>query len=317
MTRARTLGISSFVVLTLASSCAHADGIALTKYSVAPSTIYPAASIGSTLATTSAIALGFSQRVRASITIEDASGAPVRALYSSSGVTTPSLKIWDGRDDHGALLPDGVYTILIAAATSTLALADSSQTITIAEPPKAALPSFPAETYTLPLASGWNLLSVPIVPADARPAGLFASSSIDAVWSYDPGDPAADPSGWLVYDPAHPELSDLPSVVPGAGYFVHANASGSLSVSGALFSPGAPPPSRSLTAGWNLVGSYATSSEDIDSAFATIGWAGLEYTSLWKFDAATESFAAPDSVNPGDAFWILLDAPHTYAPADL
>jgi hypothetical protein len=316
MARARTLATVFFAVLILAPYSARADGITLTKYSVAPTTIYPSATSGA-LATTTTITLGFSQRVKASITIEDATGAAVRALYSSSGVTTPTPKVWDGKDDHGAVLAPGAYTILVSAATSTLSLSDSSQSVTIAAPPVLTPPPFPAQQYTLSLVAGWNLLSTPVVPSDARVASVFATTSADAVWSYDPSNPAADSSGWLVYDPAHPELSNLASVAPGEGYFVHASAPGSVSISGALFAPGVTPPSRSLAGGWNLVGSYAASSEDIDSAFASIGWAGIEYTSLWKLDAASQTFALPSAINPGDAFWILLDAPHTYAPANL
>jgi hypothetical protein len=183
--------------------------------------------------------------------------------------------------------------------------------------PALAPPAFTTQSYTLPIAAGWNLLSLPVVPASSAIANVFASTSADAIWTYDPSDPSADASGWLVYDPAEPQFSNLSTVSVGEGYFVHASSTSSLTVSGALFAPGTTPPSRSLTSGWNLVGSYASSSEDIDDAFASIGWAGLEYTALWKLDAPSQSFVLPSAVNPGDAFWILLDAPHTYAPADL
>jgi hypothetical protein len=316
MTCARTLATSLFLLLALAPF-ARADGISLSTFSVTPNTIYPASS--GALATTTTITLAFSQRVHASIAIEDASGTPVRMLYTSASVMTPSPKVWDGKDDSGAVVAPGIYTIVIAASTSTLTFADTSHTVTVALSASTTerAPAFALQSYSLPLALGWNLLSVPVAPADARAASVFASSSVDAVWSYDPGDPSADASGWLVYDSAHPELSTLTAIAPGAGYFVHASSTGVLNISGTLFAPDAVPPSRTLIGGWNLVGSYATSSEYIDSAFATIGWAGLEYLALWKLDPVSKSFVLPSMVEPGDAFWIFLDAPHTYAPADL
>lgn len=316
MARARTLATLTFVLFVPFVALAQIGNISLSKYTVAPTTIYPSAMSGG-VATSTAITIGFNQRVKASITIEDSSGTSVRALYSSTGVTTPTPKIWDGKDNGGVVVAPGIYTILVSAATTTLMLTDNSQQVTVALPPVLTPPTFTVQSYTFPLLAGWNLFSTPVTLENSNATSVFASTSADAIWSYDPSDVNADPSGWLVYDPAHPDFSNLTNVTPGNGYFVHALAPGSVTFSGSLFVPGLTPPSRALNAGWNLVGSYASSSTSVDSAFATIGWPGLEYTSLWELDAALQTFSLPNSVNPGDAFWILLDAPHIYAPADL
>lgn len=217
-----------------------------------------------------------------------------------------------------ALINADTFGVLIAAQNTDFAGAHAARidtvvvTVTFSEP--SPLPTGGA--YDIPLATGWNLVSTPGSLADAAPASVFASTTADAIWSYDPANAAAD-SGWLVYDPAHPELSNLSSIDPGYGYFVHASTTGTLSLSASLFAPGATPPARALAGGWNLIGSYTPSEENIDDALATIGWAGLEYTALWKWDASTHSFTLPRAIRPGEGYWVLLDAPHTYAPADL
>lgn len=217
-----------------------------------------------------------------------------------------------------AAINDDTFGVLIAAQNADHASAHAARidtvtlTVTYSEPPP--LPTIGA--YDVSLADGWNLISTPGALTDATPAGVFASTTADAVWSYDPTDAAAD-SGWLVYDPSHPELSNLSSIDPGEGYFVHASTTSTLSLAASLFAPGTTPPARSLTGGWNLIGSYTPVAENIDDALATIGWAGLEYTALWKWDASTHSFSLPPVIRPGEGYWILLDAPHIYAPADL
>jgi hypothetical protein len=155
------------------------------------------------------------------------------------------------------------------------------------------------------------------MPDNAVAASVFANPAITAVWSYDPSDPAAV-NGWLVYDPANPLVSNLAMAAMGQGYFVRANAAASLTGTGTPpLAPGRAPPSRSLSAGWNLVGSYATSSLAIDDAFASIGWAGLDYTALFSFDPFSQLFTLPRAVEPASAFWIFLPAAKLYAPSDL
>lgn len=223
-----------------------------------------------------------------------------------------------GRAWTPAVLNDDTFGVLISAQNTDAASAHSARidtvvvTVTYTEPP----PVPTSGTYDIPLTTGWNLVSTPGVLADASPMTVFASTTADAVWSYDPANPAAD-SGWLVYDPSHPEFSNLNAIEPGDGYFVHASTTSTLSLSASLFAPGATPPARALQSGWNLIGSYVPIDEDIDDALATIGWAGLEYTALWKWNTATQSFLLPPAIRPGEGYWILLDAPHLYAPADL
>jgi hypothetical protein len=316
------IGIFLLLALAwLAPLASRAEALSLTAYTIAPETIYPSAAASSSLATSSVIDIALSARAKVSIRLLDASGAAVRTLYSSAGVTNPEPKLWDGADAAGAFVAPGAYTVEIAAtstATSSETLLDASRAITVAlpgagEPP----PDFDTQAYSVLYSAGWSLLSLPVIPSDPEAASVFAGPGVESVWSYDPAAPGAV-GGWLVFDPAHPELSTLAQAAPGAGYFLHARANGALAGAGApFFAPGMPPPARALAAGWNLVGSFATSSESLDDAFASIGWAGIDYTALFTLSPGTSSFGLPSAIAPGGAYWIFTAAPGTYVPSDL
>jgi len=109
----------------------------LTTYTISNDTIYPTAAVESNLATTTAIDTDFSEQVKVSIKIMSASGALIKSLYSSSSVTNPAPKIWDGKNSANTVVGNGVYTVLISAtstADNSLTMTDSSKTITIASP---------------------------------------------------------------------------------------------------------------------------------------------------------------------------------------
>lgn len=123
------------VLSALLPAFAHAaNPPTLTVYTVSHDTLYPAATAESGLATTTTIDIAFSEQVKASIKIVSAGGATVRSLYSSSSVTNPTPKMWDGTNDASAQVDDGTYTVLISATSTAtgLSMTDSSKTITVA-----------------------------------------------------------------------------------------------------------------------------------------------------------------------------------------
>lgn len=106
----------------------------LTTYTLSHDTIYPGATFESGLATTTSIDIAFSEQVKASIKIVSSGGSLVKSLYSSSGVTNPTPKIWDGTTTDGARAADGTYTILISATSTAMnvAMSDSSRMVVVA-----------------------------------------------------------------------------------------------------------------------------------------------------------------------------------------
>lgn len=151
-----------FILAFLLPTFAHAAPPTLTTYTVSPDTIYPSATAGSVLATTTSIDIAFSESVKASIKILSASGATVKSLYSSTSVTNPSPKVWDGTNTAGASVADGTYTILISATSTAtgLSMSDSSKTITVAAPDTTS--SAESDTTTLAAASGSPPEYIPI-----------------------------------------------------------------------------------------------------------------------------------------------------------
>lgn len=163
---------------------------------------------------------------------------------------------------------------------------------------------------------GLNLISLPVQPSNTAIASVLgsAASSIDSVWSYDPSNSSAPSSGWLVYYPAHPELSSLSTMNTGYGYWVTANANTTLSGSGSLFASTSTPPSRTVQSGWNLLGYYqlpGQSSSTSTGAFSSISG----YTTVIGYDNQTGVFKTVSSILPGDAFWLGTPISGTYYPS--
>ena len=127
--------VGLFALAIFFPAFAHADSPpTLTTYTVSYGTIYPSATAGSGLATTTSIDTAFSEQVKVSIKIISAVGATVKSLYSSSGVTNPTPKIWDGTNTVGTFAGNGTYTVLISATSTatSLTMSDSSKTIIVA-----------------------------------------------------------------------------------------------------------------------------------------------------------------------------------------
>ncbi|MEK7144798.1 MAG: PKD domain-containing protein [Patescibacteria group bacterium] len=126
--------IAGFILALFLPVFAHAAPPSLTTYTVSHDTIYPSATAGSGFATTTSIDTAFSEQVKVSIKIMSAGGGTVKSLYSSSGVTNPAPKIWDGMNTAGIRVDNGTYTILISATSTatSLTMTDSSKTVIVA-----------------------------------------------------------------------------------------------------------------------------------------------------------------------------------------
>lgn len=147
-------------------------------------------------------------------------------------------------------------------------------------------------TASVPLASGWNLISLPLTPSSSDVATALNSiaGSYTLVYAFDSLD---GDSPWRHYSPSTPGYANsLSSVNERQGLWVLMGEPGTLAVSGSA------PASTSipLVAGWNLVGYTLQRSLPVTEALASI--AGL-YDQVWAYDA----FAASPwmSFYPGQA----------------
>lgn len=157
------------------------------------------------------------------------------------------------------------------------------------------------EEVTLPLRSGWNLISLDCEPIVQSITNLTSPivSNIESIWAYENG-------AWQVYDPLRPEASDLSSIVNGKGYWINSNARVNLSINGQKFTNR----NIELKSGWNLVGYNGSNLEAVADALATI--AG-KYFSVWTYKAGDVSpWKVYDPENPGASGLTIMEPGYGY-----
>lgn len=170
-----------------------------------------------------------------------------------------------------------------------------------------------AETQSLSLRAGWNLISLSVQPTHTDPAAVFAdavrSGALESIWAYD-----SQSGEWSGF-PAMVGVAPLSAVRPGVGYWVKLKVSMSVGiVADDAQLPEAP---SHLIAGWTLVG-FPTSAPIEYERISR----GLPVRQIWTYDAAARRFRgvilSPDggeSSNPlredfttleaGKGYWIL------------
>ncbi|MBI2912340.1 MAG: hypothetical protein HYY03_00285, partial [Chloroflexi bacterium] len=136
------------------------------------------------------------------------------------------------------------------------------------------------QTSDITLSPGWNLISLPLVPADPDPATVLASiaDKLNSAWAYDSSQAgSAQASPWLSYDPDVPDfLNTLTAMGITMGFWVNMQEAATLAVMGS-----APPPETEIAVapGWNFVG--------YPSGYALLvaeALAGIEFNSVWAYD---------------------------------
>jgi PKD repeat protein len=172
----------------------------------------------------------------------------------------------------------------------------------------------PAPTSSIELGTGWNLISLPLIPTTYNITTILAdiSGNVTIVWYYD-----AATAGWLRYVPG--SLSNtLTTMEDGKGYFVFMAAPESLTVTGQeMPTPPATPPTYNVYAGWNLIGFKSTT--PMNHALYLLSMAG-KYIVLWGYDNATGYFsvyplgAHGGNMEPGHGYWLWATADGLIVP---
>jgi hypothetical protein len=140
------------------------------------------------------------------------------------------------------------------------------------------------------------------------------SGQYTLVYAYDPT------NGWLLYDPAIGELSDLKTLDQGMGFWIKMNAARTLIVSGNPVSP----TNIALKTGWNLVGYPSSGSITLPDALSLHG-VGIDFSLVyayhafdtgnqWKlFDLGQDPLLNNlTAMAPGWGYWIKASANHTW-----
>lgn len=161
-------------------------------------------------------------------------------------------------------------------------------------------------TWQASLVVGWNLVSIPLVPANAAPSSVLASlaGSYELAAAYDAGSET-----WAYYVPGDPGASTLSAIDQGTGFWLKMTRADTLLVTGSA--PGQT--HQSLVPGWNMVAYPAGESRAVATALA--GIAG-RYTAVYGYAAgqsepwrvySTESPAWANTLSqldPGGGYWV-------------
>ena len=163
-------------------------------------------------------------------------------------------------------------------------------------------------TCNIALSSGWNLISLPVIPTSSAIADVLAGKTgagvIDTVQYYDDGD-------WVPYHPATAS-GDLTTMQDGKGYWVNVTGgAANLAVTGTA-APAAPNPlpSYQVIPGWNLIGFKSTSAYVTTTTYlstAPAGYIVLDQANVNKNGSY---------LSGGKGYWLWSNSEGTIVPTE-
>lgn len=130
------------------------------------------------------------------------------------------------------------------------------------------------KTFSLALAKGWNLISLPLAPLNKNVSAVLApiEGLYRSVWTYNT---FTEWERYIVGGPAL--LNNLKIIEPGKGYWIEMVNPATLAITGTDIDLPIP-----LKQGWNLIGYNCLTARSVEDALSSI--AG-NYSSVWTYDA--------------------------------
>ena|GEM_PF-555912 len=245
----------------------------------------------------------------AQVTLQKGSSDPVSTVVTGSGTGNVTI------DPSVALDNNSTYTITLTGVTDTAGntLSTTSWVFTT------------SASYSIALTTGWNLISLPVVPTNTNigtvlGASLDDATKIETVWEYDPIDGI-----WRVYHPGSVGTSDplFSTMTAGEGYWINylSGTTGTIAGTGNLFQAGnSTPPQKTLAAGWNLIGYYQLENVINTTAAHALSTITGQWTQLRTFGNTDKQFQSVTTMKPGEGYWIFMKsssyAPYLYGPGD-
>jgi len=171
-------------------------------------------------------------------------------------------------------------------------------------------PAIAQETHSIPLKSGYNLITLPVIPQDTSIESVLSSiiSNVQDVWEFDPSD-TNDP--WKRYRPGLEDYSDLTQMTAGNGYWIKVSSNTTLQITGEPISANT---LIYLKQGWNIIGWPYQNSEEIITALSGLVF-GVDYNQVSRFNSTTgaqENFLNQSgsddfsNFNPNQAYYIYM-----------
>jgi len=205
-------------------------------------------------------------------------------------------------------LTNGVYTYKVYANDST-----TCGNLGVSEERNVTVNA--TRTFELPLAVGWNLISIPMEIDNTSINAVFPNANDgDMIYAYD--------SGLWYISAYYSEFStwdgDLMTIEPDKGYWYRANTAYNATIEGTE----AGPRNVSINTGWNLIGYTRLSEANLTDLITeedgcSNGDMIYAYDSgLWYISAYYSEFSTWDGditvMEPGKGYWYLANAPFTW-----
>lgn len=259
---------------------------------------------------TTNITVVFNENVVINSSMVTISGGVGKAVTFDSGTNTATI------DPSITLSNNTTYTITLTGVTDTAGntLSTTSWVFTT------------SASYSMTLTTGWNLISLPVVPINTNASAVLGATlndaaKIETVWKYNPV-----AGTWGAYHPGNSETSNFSTMTAGEGYWINylSGTVGTIAGTGNLFQAGNnTPPQKSLSAGWNLIGYYQLENRVNTTATNALSTVAGQWTQLRTYSNTDKQFQAvigSDDMKPGEGYWIFMKsssyAPYLYGPGD-
>jgi len=169
---------------------------------------------------------------------------------------------------------------------------------------------FASTERIIQLNSGWNLISLPLMPDDSNVNLVLSpiSGNYSIVCAYNASD---TDDHWKKYDPTTPFGNDLTTMEPGNGYWIMMTSDDTLNISRTMPAP----TDIELWSGWNLIGYNSLNPQTITDALSSIDG---NYSIIWAYSASdsTDYWKKYDpdipfgndlaNMEPGNGYWIMM-----------
>jgi len=171
-------------------------------------------------------------------------------------------------------------------------------------------------SWKINLNAGWNLISIPVIPADTSIQSVLFDQLYDSlpggyeyvVWSYQYN---GNQNTWL--RSRRTGYGDLDYIEPGHGYWINLTGAAVLYGYGDKFIEAQTPPSMTITNGWNLIGHYGLLTLSDYDALRSLRLGTTQYYSYVGTNISNQFY-------PGEAYWIaatfLPDKEAPYTPSN-
>ncbi len=182
-------------------------------------------------------------------------------------------------------------------------------------------------SQSIPLTTGWNLVSFYLHPANTNVAVVLNSLSgkFDLVYAWDSSGGHSGSGNWLIYDPSGPAYANtLATLDETMGFWIKMNTAATLVVEGAIPSSSTTPISTAA-GGWNLTGYPCAANQVLPNALSDHG-VGSDFSLVyayhsndtgdpWKlFDRLGPVFANDLlEMSTGWGYWIKASANHAWS----